>query len=107
MFENLTERLNRTFKNLSGQGKLTEENIEQALKDMRLALLEADVALSVVKQFLEKVKNKALGKEVLGSLQPDQALVKIAQQELIHVLGDTISGLNLKVEPPAAILMAG
>ena len=74
MFENLTERLTRTFKNLSGQGRLTEENMQQMLREVRLSLLEADVALPVVKEFIEQVKQKALGQEVATSLKPDQAL---------------------------------
>lgn len=107
MFENLTERLTRTFKNLSGQGHLTEENMQQALREVRMSLLEADVALPVVKEFIEHVKQKALGQEVMTSLNPDQALVKIVHDELIHVLGDTRSELNFKTQPPAVFLMAG
>jgi signal recognition particle subunit SRP54 len=107
MFENLTERLTRTFKNLSGQGRLTEENMQQALREVRLALLEADVALPVVKEFIEHVKQKALGQEVMTSLNPEQALVKIVNDELIHTLGDTRSELNFKTQPPAIFLMAG
>ncbi len=107
MFENLTERLTRTFKNLSGQGRLTEDNMQQALREVRLSLLEADVALPVVKEFIEHIKEKALGQEVLTSLNPDQALIKIVHTELIHVLGDTRAELNFKTEPPAVFLMAG
>ncbi|WP_133128731.1 signal recognition particle protein [Legionella nagasakiensis] len=107
MFENLTERLTRTFKHLSGQGRLTEDNMQQALREVRLSLLEADVALPVVKEFIEEVKQKALGQEVMTSLKPDQALVKIVHDELIHVMGDTRSELNFKTQPPAIFLMAG
>lgn len=107
MFENLTERLTRTFKNLSGQGHLTEENMQQALREVRLSLLEADVALPVVKEFIEHVKQKALGQEVMTSLKPDQALVKIVHDELVHVMGDTRTELDFKTQPPAVFLMAG
>ena len=107
MFENLTERLTRAFKNLSGQGRLTEENMQQALREVRLALLEADVALPVVKEFIEHIKQKALGQEVMTSLKPDQALVKIVHDELIQIMGDTRAELNLKTQPPAVFLLAG
>ena len=107
MFENLTERLTRAFKNLSGQGRLTEENMQQALREVRLALLEADVALPVVKEFIEHIKQKALGQEVMTSLKPDQALVKIVHDELIQIMGDTRADLNLKTQPPAVFLLAG
>lgn len=107
MFENLTERLSRTFKNLSGKGRLTEDNMHEALREVRLSLLEADVALPVIKEFIEHVKQKALGQEVLTSLNPDQALVKIVHDELIHIMGDTRSELNLKTQPPAVFLLAG
>lgn len=107
MFENLTERLTRTFKNLSGKGRLTEDNMQEALREVRLSLLEADVALPVVKSFIEDIKTKALGQEVLGSLKPEQALVKIVRDELIHILGDARAELNFKAQPPAVFLMAG
>lgn len=107
MFDNLTERLTRTFKNLSGKGRLTEENIQDALREVRLSLLEADVALPVVKEFITHVKEKALGQEVMTSLKPDQALVKIVHDELVHVMGDEREELNFKTQPPAVILMAG
>lgn len=107
MFENLTERLSRTFKNLSGQGRLTEENMQQMLREVRLSLLEADVALPVVKNFIEKIKENSLGQEVATSLNPDQALLKIINDELVHILGDSRAELNLKTQPPAIILMAG
>lgn len=107
MFENLTERLTRTFKNISGQGRLTEDNMQQMLREVRLSLLEADVALPVVKDFIEQVKQKALGQEVATSLKPDQALVKIVHDELVHILGDTRAELDFKTQPPAVFLMAG
>lgn len=107
MFENLTERLSRTFKNLRGQGRLSEENIQHALREVRLSLIEADVALAVIKEFIEQVKQKALGQEVLTSLNPDQAFIKIVNDELIHIMGDERSELNFKTQPPAVFLMAG
>lgn len=107
MFDNLTERLTRTFKNLSGKGRLTEENIQDALREVRLSLLEADVALPVVKEFITHVKEKALGQEVMTSLKPDQALIKIVHDELVHVMGDEREELNFKTQPPAVFLMAG
>ncbi|MBL6968764.1 MAG: signal recognition particle protein [Gammaproteobacteria bacterium] len=107
MFENLTDRLNRTLKTLKGQGRLTEDNIGQALRDVRMALLEADVALTVVKAFIERVKERALGQEVSASLTPGQALIKIVQSELVVLMGDANEGLNLRAQPPAVILMAG
>lgn len=107
MFENLTDRLTRTFKNLSGQGRLSEENMQQMLREVRLSLLEADVALPVVKEFIEQIKQKALGQEVATHLKPDQALIKIIYDELVHILGDTRAELDLKTQPPAVILMAG
>jgi len=107
MFENLTERLTRTFKNLRGQGRLTEDNIQQALREVRLSLLEADVALPVIKDFIDHIKQKALGQDVLTSLNPDQALLKIVHAELIQIMGDARSELNFKTQPPAVFLMAG
>ncbi|MBL7480897.1 signal recognition particle protein [Legionella bononiensis] len=107
MFDNLTERLTRTFKNLRGQGRLTEDNIQQALREVRLSLIEADVALPVIKDFIEQVKEKALGQEVLTSLNPDQAFIKTVHDELIHVMGDERAELDFKTQPPAIFLMAG
>ncbi|KTD22088.1 signal recognition particle subunit SRP54 [Legionella lansingensis] len=107
MFENLTDRLTRAFKTISGQGRLTEDNIHDALREIRLSLLEADVAFPVVKEFIEEVKQKALGQEVSGNLKPDQVFVKIVHDELVHVLGDTRAELNFKTQPPAIFLMAG
>lgn len=107
MFDNLTERLTRSFKNLRGQGRLTEDNIQHVLREVRLSLLEADVALPVVKEFIEQVKQKALGQEVVTHLNPDQAFIKIVQDELKEVMGDERAELNLKTQPPAVFLMAG
>ncbi|MBA2657816.1 MAG: signal recognition particle protein [Tatlockia sp.] len=107
MFENLTERLTRAFKNISGQGRLSEENMQQMLREVRMSLLEADVALTVVKEFIEQVKQKALGQEVATSLNPDQALIKIVHDELVHILGDERVELDFKTQPPAVFLMAG
>lgn len=107
MFENLTERLARTFKNLSGQGRFTEENIHQALREVRMSLLEADVALPVIKAFIEQIKEQALGKDVQTNLKPDQALIKIVHDEMVHLMGDTRAELNFKTQPPAVFLLAG
>lgn len=107
MFENLSERLGQSLRNLAGQGVLTEDNIRDTLREVRKALLEADVALSVVKDFTEQVKDKALGQEVLQSINPGQAFVRIVHDELVHVMGDANAALQLAVKPPAIILMAG
>ena len=107
MFENLTERLTQTLKRLRGQGRLSEENIRETLREVRMALLEADVALPVVKTLIERVRERAVGQEVLQSLTPGQALVKIVHAELIAVMGEANDELNLRVQPPAVVLMAG
>ncbi|MDO6461790.1 signal recognition particle protein [Granulosicoccaceae sp. 1_MG-2023] len=107
MFQSLSERLGSTIKNLRGQGRLTEQNIKDTLREVRMALLEADVALPVVKQLIERVREKALGQEVLGSLSPGQALVKVVNDELVAVMGDEAEALNLNAQPPAIVLMAG
>lgn len=107
MFENLSERLGQSLRSLTGQAQLTEENIRDTLREVRKALLEADVALPVVKDFTEQVKEKALGAEVLQSLNPGQAFVKIVHDELVHTMGDANETLNLATKPPAIILMAG
>lgn len=107
MFENLTDRLTLAFKNISGRGRLTEDNMQDALREVRLSLLEADVALPVVKLFIEQVKEKAIGQSITTSLKPDQALVKIVSDELIHIMGDTRADFNLNTQPPAVCLMAG
>jgi signal recognition particle subunit SRP54 len=103
----LTERLTQVIKNLTGQGRLTENNIRDTLREVRVALLEADVALPVVKTFIDSLQEKALGQQVLKSLTPGDTLVKIVQGELTHVLGDKSSSLNLQTRPPAVILIAG
>lgn len=107
MFDGLSERLAATAQRLRGQGRLTEANIEDALRDVRRALLEADVALAVVRTFIDEVKQRALGKEVLTSLKPGQVFISIVQQELVRVMGEQNEKLNLAVQPPAVILMAG
>ena len=107
MFENLTERLSQTLRNISGRGRLTEDNIKEALRDVRMALLEADVALPVVREFIAQVKEKAIGLDVNKSLTPGQEFIKIVQQELTVAMGEVNSTLNLATQPPAVILMAG
>lgn len=107
MFENLSERLLKTLKNLRGQGRLTEDNIKDALREVRMALLEADVALPVVREFINQVRERAVGQEVLRSLAPGQVLVKIVNEELVKVMGEANETLNLKAQPPVVILMAG
>ena len=107
MFENLTDRLSKTLKNLRGQGRLTEDNIKDSLREVRLALLEADVALPVVRDFIETVREKALGKDVIGNLAPGQALIRVVNDELVAVMGDSHDGIDLNVKPPVIILMAG
>ncbi|MBE0468637.1 MAG: signal recognition particle protein [Methyloprofundus sp.] len=107
MFDNLTDRLGKTLKNLRGQGRLTEENIQETMREVRMALLEADVALPVVSAFIEKVKERALGQEVQSSLSPGQSLIKIVQAELVSIMGEANEALDLKANPPAIILMAG
>jgi len=107
MFDNLTDRLGKTLKNLRGQGRLTEENIQETMREVRMALLEADVALPVVTAFIDKVKERALGQEVQASLSPGQALIKVVQAELESIMGAQNEELDLKANPPAVILMAG
>ncbi|SEO82594.1 signal recognition particle protein [Nitrosovibrio sp. Nv6] len=107
MFDNLTNRLSGVIKNLRGEARLTETNIQEALREVRMALLEADVALPVVKEFIARIKEKAVGKEVIGSLSPGQALVGVVHQELIALMGGEKADINLSTVPPAVILMAG
>jgi len=107
MFENLTEKLNQTFKRLKGHGKLSEQNIEEALKEVRITLLEADVNFKVVKGFIEGIKQKALGQEVLRSLTPAQQFIKIVKDELISLMGDRESQLNLAGRGPYSIMVVG
>ena len=107
MFENLTERFNQTIKTLRGQGRLTEENISDAMRSVRMAMLEADVALPVVREFIQQVKTRALGEEVQSSLSPGQSIIKIVNEELTALMGETNEQLKLNVQPPAVVLMAG
>lgn len=107
MFDNLSERLSRTVKNLRGQGRLTDDNIKDTLREIRMALLEADVALPVIRNFIDRVKEKAVGQEVLTSLSPGQALIKVVNDELVEVMGTSHAGLDLNNKPPVVILMAG
>jgi signal recognition particle subunit SRP54 len=107
MFQSLSDRLSHSLRSISGKARLTEENIQDTLREVRMALLEADVALSVVKEFVESVKQRALGQEVMKSLSPGQAFLKIVQAELEAVMGSANEGLNLATQPPAVIMMAG
>ena len=107
MLDTLTTRLARIVKTIRGEARLTEENIQEALREVRVALLEADVALPVVKHFIDSVKSAALGEEVVGSLTPGQALVGVVHRELTKLMGEANVGLNLATQPPAVILMAG
>ena len=107
MFDNLSDRLSSTLKKIKGQGRLTEDNIKDTLREVRLALLEADVALPVVTEFIEQVKAGALGQDVQTSLTPGQAMTKLVQKELVKVMGSANEALNLRAVPPVIILMAG
>tara|TARA_R110001592_G_scaffold175466_3_gene414668 strand:+ start:13731 stop:15095 length:1365 start_codon:yes stop_codon:yes gene_type:complete len=107
MFENLTERLSDSLKKVTGQAKLTEDNIKGTLREVRMALLEADVALPVVKQFIAQVRKRAIGYEVMRSLSPGQAFIKIVNAELVEMMGSQSEGLSLNAQPPAVVLMAG
>ena len=107
MFENLTDKLQRAFKNLRGQGTLTEENIGDALKEIRMALLEADVNLNVVKELIEHIREKALGTEVMTALSPSEQVIKIVRDELIAILGKDTAKLKFASQPPTVVLMAG
>jgi signal recognition particle subunit SRP54 len=107
MFNYLSERFNKVIKHLSGQGRLTEDNIKETLRDIRMGLLEADVALPVAKQFIDDIQAKALGADVMESLTPGQMLIKIVRDELVALMGEYNAELNLKAQPPAVILMAG
>ena len=107
MFENLTQRLTGAFRTLTGKSKLTEDNIKDALREVRMALLEADVALPVVRSFIASVKERSIGLEVKEYLDPSQQFFLIVKEELTRVMGETCEELNLKVQPPAVVLMAG
>jgi len=107
MFDSLSDRLSRTIKNLRGQGRITDENIKDTMRDVRMALLEADVALPVVRDFVDRVKQRAVGQEVMSSLSPGQALIKVVNDELVATMGAANEELNLAAQPPAVVLMAG
>ena len=107
MASNLTDRLSRLVKTMRGQARITEDNVQDMLREVRMALLEADVALPVVRDFIARVKEKALGAEVVGSLSPGQALVGIVNRELAATMGEGVADINLAAQPPAVILMAG
>ena len=107
MFDNLSQHLARTVKNLRGRGRLTEANIQETLRDVRMALLEADVALPVVRNFIDRVRERAIGEEVIGTLTPGQALIRVVRDELVSLMGAAHETLNLSTEPPAVVLMAG
>ena len=107
MFENLSDRLNTVFRNLRGQGRLNEKNIQDGLREVRLALLEADVHFKVVKDFVERIKERALGQDVLESLTPGQQVVKIVHNEMISLLGGRTTELDLACKPPAVIMLVG
>ena len=107
MFENLTDRLARTVRDLRGLGRLTEDNIKDALREVRMALLEADVSLPVVRQFIDQVKEKAVGQDVMKSLTPGQALVKVVNDQLVELMGEANEELALNAAPPAVVMMAG
>lgn len=107
MFDSLSDRLSKTIKNLRGQGRITEDNIKETMRDVRMALLEADVALPVVRDFVDRVKLRAVGQEVMSSLSPGQTLIKIVNEELVATMGAANEELNLAAQPPAVVLMAG
>jgi len=107
MFENLTGRLSKIAKTLRGEARLTDANIQDALREVRVALLEADVALPVVRDFIAQIREKAVGEAVMGSLTPGQALVGLVHRELVALMGERNESLNLAVQPPAVVLMAG
>jgi signal recognition particle subunit SRP54 len=107
MFDNLSQRLTQTMQKLRGKGRLTEDSIRETLREVRIALLEADVALPVVQSFISQVKERAMGQEVISSLQPGQALVKIVHDELVRVMGEENEALDLRASPPVVVLLAG
>jgi signal recognition particle subunit SRP54 len=107
MFDNLTQRLSRTVEALRGRGRITEENISETLREVRMALLEADVALPVIKKFIDQVKTQALGAEVNSSLTPGQVFISIINKSLIELMGGPRTGLNLRAQPPVVVLLAG
>jgi len=107
MFENLQDRLSRSLKKVTGKAKLTDANIKDTLREVRKALLEADVALPVVKAFIESVRKRAVGQEVSRALNPGQQFIKIVESEMVAMMGEANATLDLAVKPPAVVLMAG
>src|SRR6201987_1424322 len=107
MFENLSDKLQRAFKNLRGQGTVTEENIGDALREIRVALLEADVNLNVVKELIEHIREKAVGQQVMTALSPTEQVIKIVRDELVALLGKDTARFNFASRPPTVILLAG
>jgi signal recognition particle subunit SRP54 len=107
MFENLSEKLQRAFKNLRGQGTLNEENMQEALREIRLALLEADVNFKVVKELIDHIREKAIGSEVMLQISPTEQVVKIVHDELINILGKDTAKIRFGSQPPTVVLMAG
>jgi signal recognition particle subunit SRP54 len=107
MFDDLSQRLTQTMRKLRGKGRLTEDSIRETLREVRIALLEADVALPVVQSFISQVRERALGQEVISSLQPGQALVKIVHDELVQIMGEENEALDLRATPPVVVLLAG
>ncbi|MEO1085764.1 MAG: signal recognition particle receptor subunit alpha, partial [Acidobacteriota bacterium] len=107
MFDNLSDKLQRVFKDLKGEGKLTEDNVQGALKEIRLALLEADVNFKVVKELIEKIRTKALGQEVLTAFSPTEQVVKIVKDELVRILGNTEAKLRYSSNPPSVYMIVG
>ena len=107
MLDNLSDRLHKLAKTMRGHARLSEDNIKDALREVRMALLEADVALPVVKSFIDNVKERAMGQEVIGSLTPGQAFIGVVNTALTELMGNENSSLNLAVVPPAVVLMAG
>src|SRR5210317_968851 len=101
MFDSLSDRLSQSLRQITGKARLTDDNIADALRDVRMALLEADVALPVVKDFIEQVRVNALGQAVSSALNPGEAFVKIVHDQLVHVMGDSNDALNLATKPPA------
>ena len=107
IFESLSEKLQETFKRLKGHGKLTADDVDEAMRDVKMALLEADVNFKVVKDFVKKVKERAVGQDVLDTLTPAQAVIKIVDEELTALMGGSVSRLNMASKPPTIIMMAG
>src|SRR5207302_8708443 len=107
MFENLSEKLQRAFKTLRGEAVLNEENIQEAMRQIRLALLEADVNFKVVKQLIDQIQAKAVGQEVMTALSPGEQVIKIVRDELVSVLGQETARLKFASQPPTVVLMAG